>query len=212
MRISTTTIESFRLFCQPDQEWMSEQDLIDSITGVWKPNHKVSLGSAFGRVLETPEPYAVAGGYRIVVDGQTFEFGADVMAAPLALMDRRGVFEAKALKAYGPVDVVAKADQIIGARLVEHKTTLSTFDFEKYADSYQWRFMADIFEPSVITYHVFCLAEAPNGVIELRSTETFNLYPYPDLHADCCALLDRFIEYVTARGLDGHLRARQAAA
>ena len=52
MRISATQLESFRLFMQPDQEWMSEQNLIDTIKGVWKPNHKVSLGSAFGQVLE----------------------------------------------------------------------------------------------------------------------------------------------------------------
>ena len=73
--------------------------------------------------------------------------------------------------------------------------------------------MADIFQPARITYHVFCLYEnAYNGVIELRGIETFNLYPYPELHQDCCDLLGRFVEYVKAKGLDGMLRERQSAA
>lgn len=205
MRISTTTLESFRLFTQPDQEWMPETDLLASIKGEFVPNRKMLLGSAFGAVLETPDACRVDGGYR----SGDFFFATDVMSPALAVFDRRGVFEAKASKRYGPCDVVAKADQLIGARLIENKTTLSTFDAQKYLDSYQWRYMVDIFEPVSVTYHVFCLSESASGVIALRGIETLNLYPYPDLHRDCCGLLHRFTEYVTARGLDGFLRERQ---
>lgn len=208
MRISTTTLESFRLFMQPDQDWMTEQSLIDSIRGVYAPNKAVLLGTAFGKVLEDPDRFQVPGGY---VYGE-YSFGEDVMAPALALMDRRGVFEAKAVKSYAAVDVVAKADQLVGSRLIEHKTTSSTFSFDKYAESYQWRFMADIFEPSSITYHVFILDDHGNGVAEIKSIESFNLYPYPGLHQDCCDLLGRFVAYVRSKGLDGLLRDRQVAA
>lgn len=208
MRISTTTLESFRLFLEPDQEWMTEDALIASIKGEFVPTPQVELGKAFGSVLETPEAFAVRGGYRC----GTYEFGQDVMAPCLALLDRRGVFEAKAIKRYGACDVVARADQLLGTQLKEFKTTTSTFDFDKYAKSCQWRFMADIFEPSSITYHVFCLADSPNGVIAVRSIETFNLYPYPALHADCCALLGQFVDYVERKGLGDLLRQRQLTA
>lgn len=208
MRISTTTLESFRLFMEPDQEWMTEQSLIDSIKGAFIPTPAVLLGKAFGTVLETPEPYRVSGGYRC----GDYTFPEAVMAPCLDLMDREGVFEAKAIKRYGDCDVVARADQLSGARLIEHKTTLSTFDFEKYADSYQWRFMVDIFEPALVTYHVFCLSESGNGVVDLRSIESFNLFPYAALHQDCCDLLAAFVSYVTAKGLDGFLRQRQQEA
>lgn len=212
MRISTTQIESFRLWSDPNQDWMPEQELIDSICGRFVPNHRINLGSAFGKVLEDPLPYVAPGGFRITVNGEAFAFGSDVMDPCLALMDRRGVFEAKGVKRYGDVDVVAKADQLVGARLIEHKTTLSSFDFDKYAASCQWRFMVDIFEPKIVTYHVFCLSEAANGVIELRTIESFNLFPYAELHQDCQGLVRRFCEYVRAKGLDGVLRARQEAA
>lgn len=212
MRISATQLESFRLFME--QDWMTEDELHATIRGEFTGNHKVNLGSAFGRVLEDPLAHIVPGapGFMARAGGEVFEFSDDVMEPCFDLMDRGGVFEAKLTKDYGDCTVVAKADQIVGARLIEHKTTLSSFDFEKYAASYQWRFMADIFQPKVITYHVFCLSEAPNGVIGLRGIESFNLFPYARLHADCCALLGEFREYVIAKGLDGALRARQAAA
>jgi hypothetical protein len=174
----------------------------------------VLLGLAFGTVLEDPEPYRVSGGYRIQPRGcdEWFELGDDVMVPALALIDRpRTVFEAKATKFYGPHEVVAKADQLIGARLIETKTTLSTFDFEKYADSYQWRFMVDVFQPAYVTYHVFCLDEATNGVISLRSVESFNVFPYPALHLDCSDLLTSFVAYVERRGLVGYLQHKAAA-
>jgi hypothetical protein len=212
MRISATTLESFRLFMQPEQEWMSEDELIASILGQFVPNHKVNLGSAFGRVLEDPDRYMAPGGFRVFVNGETFEFGRDVMEEPLSLIDRRGVFEAKAIARYGQNDVVAKADHLFGAELREFKTTLSSFDAEKYIDSCQWRFMVDAFKPAKVIYLVFCLHEATNGVIELKSVEQLPLYPYPRLHADCADLVTEFGLYVKAKGLDGILRERQEAA
>lgn len=208
MRISTTTLESFRLWSQPDQDWMSEDSLQATIRGEFVPTPPVLIGKAFGRVLEKPDDFWVPGGYHC--DGYSFDNA--VMDPCLALMDRQGVYEAKATKRYGDCDVVAMADQLIGARLVEHKTTLGYFDFDKYADSCQWRFMADIFEPVSITYHVFLLADNGNGVIELRGIESFNFYPYERLHEDCAALVRDFADYVTLRGLDGLLRERQRAA
>lgn len=208
MRISTTTLESFRLFMQPDQEWMTEDALIDTIKGVFVPTAAVTIGQAFGKVLETPERFQVRGGY--VCMGYSFDDAT--MAEPLTLMDRQGVFEAKAVKRYGACDVVAKADQLVGARLIEHKTTCGTFDFDKYAASCQWRFMVDLFEPLDVTYHVFLLDDHENGVVSLRGIESFHLYPYPELHEDCCELVRNFTEYVVAKGLDGILRDRQREA
>jgi hypothetical protein len=215
MRISATQLESYRLFFEPSQEWMAEDDLLATLRGQFVPNHKVNLGTAFGLVLEHPELYVVGNGagFRVPGGGEWFEFGADVMAEPLALIDRdRGVFEAKAVKPYGPHDVASKADFLVGAELHEFKTTLSSFDFDKYAQSVQWRYMADAMQPARVVYHVFLLSEGANGVIGLRGIETFALYPYAALHHDCERLVQEFAEYVTAKGLAPILNARQAAA
>lgn len=193
---------------QPDQDWMSEDDLIATIRGEFVPNHKVKLGLAFGRVLEHPERYLGRAGYSC--DG--FFFTLDTMAPALAEIDRRGIFEVKAQRLYGDCMVVCKADHVLGSHLSEFKTTLSNFDADKYAESCQWRFMADILQPSRVTYRVFCLSEDDAGMIGLRSIETMNLFPYPALHQDCCDVVEEFKEYVTRKGLDGLLRERQRQA
>lgn len=211
MRVSATTLESFRLWSDPEQEWMSEDDLIATIRGQFVSTPQIELGSAFGQVLETPDRFRVNGGY--ACRGYTFD--AATMAEPLKLMDHRhGVFEAKAAKDYPTlgVTVISKADQLVGARLFEHKTTTGTFDAQKYCDSYQWRFMVDAFEPLMVTYHVFVLDDHGNGVVEVKSIETMNLYPYAGLHEDCKALVDKFVDYVRLRGLDGFLRERARTA
>lgn len=208
MRISTTTLESFRLFMEPEQDWMTEEALVATIKGEFRSTPQIDLGLAFGRVLEEPERWRVRGGYRSGV----YTFDDATMAPAFALIDRRGIFEAKGQKRYGDCDVVAKADHLLGAHLSEFKTTTSTFNFEKYADSCQWRFMVDIFGPVQVTYHVFLLEDHENGVASLRGVESFNLFPYAELHQDCRALLQQFTSYVTAKGLDGLLRDRQRAA
>ena len=187
---------------------MREDDLLATIRGEFVPTHKVALGQAFGAVLETPDPFRVSGGYRV----GDIALGDDVMGPALALIDRpRTVFEAKARGRYGEHEVVAKADQLVGAHLIETKTTLSTFSFDKYAQSCQWRFMADLFQVPRVTYHVFCLAEDQVGVVSLRGIETFTLYSYANLRRDCEDLVRRFTDYVTVKGLDGFLNERQAA-
>jgi len=161
-------------------------------------------------VLEEPEPYRVPGGYIC----EDVSLGDDVMGPALALIDRPNtVFEAKAVGQFAGHDVVAKADQVRGTRIIETKTTFSTFDFDKYAASCQWRFMLDLFNAAGITYHVHCLSESEqNGVIGLKSIESFSLYPYADMRQDCEALVRAFDQYVTAKGLLSVLEARQAAA
>jgi hypothetical protein len=195
MRISTTTLESFRLFM--DQDWMAEADLINSIKGIREETPQMRLGTAFHSVLETPDHYRVPLGY--LCDG--FSFPDATMQQPLDLIDRRGVFEVKATKQFGPHTVVAKADHIVGTSIAEHKTTCSSFDVDKYLQSYQWRFECAIFEPSSITYRVFCLEDPKEHIVHLRSIETATVYPYPALERDCAQLVRRFIDYVTQRKL-----------
>jgi len=224
MRASATTIESFRLWRDPEQAWMSEADLLATIRGEFTPNRGILIGQAFGKILENPDKYRVSGGYRtkhwpLVEDGEkkwlAFHFSDATMAGPLAIAVRHGVYEAKAQKQYGDVLIVSKADMLVGADLHEFKTTLNSFDAEKYAVSSQWRFMASAFQPRRITYHVFLLREGKGseaGVVvgELRDIETMPLYPYAELDRDCADLARDFAAYVTQRGLDGMLRERQA--
>jgi hypothetical protein len=214
LRISTTQLETFRLWSDPEQDWMSEEDLIASIRGTSKLGYPAQLGTAFDAVIGSPAQYRVQRGYRYTdrSTGLVFDFGDDVMDPCLAVFDPRGVWQVKAEKRYGECVIVAKADHIVGGTVEENKAILSTFDYDKYAASCQWRFYLDIFGAIEARYHVFCLSEAANRVISLKSIETFSLYPYVELPTDCRELLDRFLHFVRLRGLEGVLEARQTQA
>lgn len=204
MRISATTLDTFRLYM--DEDWMPERDLLASIRRERQATHEMALGTAFGQVLADPDAYRARGGYRCEVDGETFDFGDDVMGPALDAVGPRGVFEAKATGTYRGHTVATKADHVYGAELHEFKTTTSSFDIDKYLAAYQWRFMADIFRPARITYTVFCLFEsAQNGTIELRGIERFTVAPYPGMRLECESLVRRFVDYVHFRRLGTYL-------
>lgn len=207
MRVSCTTIENFRLF-MADYEWMTEDALIASIKGEVTDTPAMRLGRAFESVLMAPDTYRVPHGYQC--DGYSFDDAT--MREPLTLIDPLGVFQVKAARPYGSIDVVVKADQLVGCTVQEWKTTCSSFDIEKYLLSCQPLFYLDVFEAARLTFHVFCLDDHANGVVDLRGIESFHVYPYPGLHADCAQLVDQFSAYVHAKGLDGLLRERQQKA
>lgn len=227
MRVSCTVLEAFRLWRDPANEWFTEEALQQQILGRFAPTPAMLLGTAFGEVIETPGRFAVdnplapgtPAGYQHyqVRDGRridTHYFTADTMQPALDLFDyAHGLFEVKAVQRVGTCDIVAKCDYILGSAIGENKTTDSTPNFDKYEASYQWRWMLHVFGAASCTYNVFQLAvDADTGQVRLKDLLRFTLYRYPALEADCLALLDDFIAYVTARGLDRHLRARQSQA
>lgn len=208
IRVSCTAVEAVRLYLDPSQDWFTAQALDAQIAGTEPTSPAAALGTAFGKVMEHGPSLFSAQHDAFLADGFEFDFHSTDDA--LERWDRRGLFEVKGTKAYGDVLVVAKADQLFGAQLVEGKATLNAFDFEKYAHSVQWRLMADIFQPSVVTYRVALLGEVGAGRYEVREVAEFNLYPYAGLSRDCEKAVDDFRHYVTTRGLATALRARQA--
>lgn len=207
---------------------MPESELIDTIKGVFKPTPKMLLGIAFGRCLEKPDKYrwqdsdehgVIFSGYRVPVKNaedkwESFYFTDSLMDICLARFDRNGVFEVKGTRQYGDITVVAKADQILGTRIVENKTKVDgQFDFDRYAASVQWRFEFDIFQGSTaLTYNVFMLDHDDKaGETFLKSIETFDVYPYPQLHQDCTKLVEEFRRYVHQRRLTEYLQENEYA-
>ncbi len=207
MRVSATQLESFRLFLEPEQEWFTEQMLLESLIGTFVPTPAVKLGHAYHAVLEQPEAYRVSGGY--VCEG--FSFDDATLDPLLEVIDRRGVFEVKTTKTIGDVTLVAHADHLCGRHLSEFKTT-KQFDIDKYLGSAQWRVYALLFDALAITYRVATVDDHGNGVVTLKDVNSLTLYPYPALRSDVLALLDRFVAYVESKGLAPLLRDRQQAA
>lgn len=211
MRISATLLESFRLL--RDSDFVSAEELEQSIKGVFVPRREMELGTAFHEILENPERCRRADGSYA---HEAIVFPADVVEPCLPIFDRSGLWEVKGTKDYvlsphrEPVRVVCKADQVVGSRGIENKTKWGPFDVDRYQDSFQWRFYLDVLGLSSITYNVFLLTEYADGSFGHRGTETFTLYPYPELGRDCEALLREFVAYVERQGLGSYLERPEA--
>ncbi len=205
MRISVTTLEAYRLFM--DGDWMAEEDLIATIKGVSAKTDKIAVGNAFHSILEDPEKYRF--------DQEPFDYGyacgglkfwGPTVEELLQKIDRRGIPELKTTRNYGGVTVVGKADHIVGTHIDEYKTT-KNFDADKYLESYQWRFLLDIFGAKSLMYHVASVSPSDEDVI-IRDIASMPVYPYPALHDDCCGLLVKFLGYISARNLGSYLQEK----
>lgn len=211
MRISATLLESFRYWSEiedPETADKKEAELQASIRGEFTPSPAMRIGTAYHKLVERPQ-LALDGVYEY--DGLRFDPPAiDTLHYALPV----GLFEVKATRELivdgCAVTLVTKCDHIAGASITEIKTTLGTFDAEKYLASYQWRVMVMLFDAMRVTYRVACLIEDADRFV-LRSLESITVYPYPDLKADVMELMDAFIAYVRARGLQNYLLPREVS-
>jgi len=194
---------------------LTEAQLRESIERRFIPTPKVLRGQAYGRILEQPDAYRVAGGYRVTfteqlaADVRVWAFEADAVDPAIATIDYRppALFEAKATKQYGAHTVASKCDHIVPGRIVEFKTKGSTISLEPYASSYQWRLMVDLFAVPVLTYRIFRLTERR----ALRDIQELTLTPYRRLHEDCAELVEHFAWWVAQRGLEAWFPERRPA-
>lgn len=189
------------LMADVDLQDQIEAELIGKIKGEFTWTPEMRLGTAYHAILEQPQ-LSLSGFY----ESDGFQFEAEAVDQMLATIPEGGLFEVKTTRellvpGVGLVTLVSKADHLFGAHLSEFKTTLGSFDAEKYTDSYQWRVMAFLFEPEILTYRVACLSDYKDAAIGLRSIEQVDLFPYPNLEIDVRRMVREFVHYVTKIGL-----------
>jgi len=210
LRISATLLENFRLFTSTD--WFDEAKLVDSIKGTVVSNLKMQIGQAFHSLLERPQ-LNLYGAYES--NGLSFE--PAVIDSILERLPKGGVFETKVVKTVGQTregdDLVpvGESGDISGLNVSEFKAPLDgQFDADRYERSVQWKVYGLTHQACAVTYHVACLKE-DDGLLRLRTLDSMNLYPYPDMERDVRELVREFLHYLRNRGLDNYLRKEVSA-
>lgn len=206
MRVSVTTLESYRLYLEAD--WMAEESLQQSIKGVFVATPEMILGRNLHSVLEDHDQYEQPDGSYLCKESR---FSSELIRDCLVHVEP-GVFEVKFTKDYTvggrQIQVVGKVDELVGLRVVENKIRVGSFEAERYTESFQPRFYLDILQAQSVTFKVFILGESQEGLF-LKSCEKLTVYPYPDLHDDCQRLVTRFVDYVERRQLESFFPAAQ---
>lgn len=240
LRISTTTIDSYRSYIEEDKLFgnivTTEEKLLSYIKREAPPSPKMELGTAFHEILETPQICLDRFAKKIndkdlafmSSNGNIFPF--DIITKCYDTIDYSFPFEVKKTKIYEiegeQIEVVAKADQWQGNIINEHKTSWGeiyinregertsgeSFNWEKYHKSCQWKFYLDIFEAERVRYKVFELAidKTDYDKITLLGIHPFEMFPYENIKYDRLNLLESFVNYIHFRKLEDYFKPKES--
>lgn len=209
LRISATTLESFRLL--KTEDWMTEQRFMNDLIMKDFATPEMALGIAFDKIMQKPEEYILGNGH-FLCNNHTFD---DSMEIALGYRQLKAFTQYKAVREYevfGEVfELVCKADALYGTTAWEYKTTqkpVTGEKIERFMQSAQWMAYADVFGLLEFNYLIFQLSEE-NGIYTVGETTALTLHPYEGLHGELVELLGELVGYIHSRNLETHFQPKQ---
>lgn len=231
--IRVTQIESFRKFITGDEDRdrfvVSEQDVIDSLTGVFQGNTLTRIGTFFHKIVEDGKIEATVAeeGYRTylyygkevkepvprgrtaMIDGEPITL--DVAQCKVALKYREeypdAFHEIREFADYGDFVITGCADMIDGFEIRDIKTKYSQPNDADYINSAQWRFYLDMFGAETFHFDLFQFVDYNKDKhggdvrgLELKRYEpAITCHRYPSMEQDNRYLIDEFIKWAKCR-------------
>lgn len=236
--LRVTQLEAFRKYIEQSDYAnyeITEQSVIDRITGVFTGNEYTKIGSAFHKIVEegTPKCDNVETGERTflyygkeqkepVPCGRSFDIEGekvvlDVSQCKVAL-DYRNEYpnafhEIRLYKDFGDAVITGCADMIDGIEIRDIKTKYSYPSDSDYINSCQWKFYLQLFNADVFHFDLF-IFDGYNkdkhgldvrGVPLIRHNPPITCYRYEGMEQDNMNLLHSFLEWAEYRGLTKYL-------
>lgn len=222
--VRTTAIEAFRRYlANGDNDYyeITEQSVIDSVTGEFKGNEQTRIGTAFHSIVQigNPEHKIIDGGDEFDVDGFKVRLAKKHCMLALAYRNEHpnAYHEFRGYKDYGRAIVTGCADMIDGVEIRDIKTKYSTPNDAEYINSCQWRYYLDIFGADVFHFDLFVFdgykkekhGYDVRGLELTRHTPPITCYRYPEMENDNLALLNQFMDWAESRGLTEYLTSKR---
>jgi len=213
LRLSATLLESSRLYFAGV---ISQESLIESITGKVEETQQMALGTAFHQVFEDPDAYMEMWDDAHVYHSNGFVFDAQLVDKSVAdIWAQCPIMEVPSSDLtlttdYGPVRISCRADAMAGLDVFELKTTQKYPAPERFLNSMQWRSYVLAYGATSVSYRIVQLKHLKKvDVWTITNTETIKLFPYPKITEDVTKAATRLIEFIHHHNLDEH---RQEAA
>lgn len=236
--IRVTQLEKFRRYIEQSEYAnyeITEQSVIESITGVFTGNEQTRIGTAFHSIVETGKPKSekvpsgersflyygkeqkepVPCGRKFDIDG--FDVILDVNQCKVAL-DYRNEFpnayhEIRLYKDFGCAVVTGCADIIDGIEIRDIKTKYSYPSDSDYINSCQWKFYLELFNVDVFHFDLFVFDNYNKdkhgydvrGLPLERYFPAIACYRYDGMERDNRNLLRSFLEWAEYRDLVKYL-------
>lgn len=215
LRISATTLESFRLLLQ--EGYVTEEELIAKVRQEpYERSWQARAGTAWHTCLERGQ-YALEHVWSdeiddfsplCEVDGFTFhedavQEGEDHVGP--------GRWELKSLNCINvdgaPLTVVSKIDHMHGLTIQDNKTKWSSVDLSAYDNSLQWRLYLLSTGGVMFRYNVFDFRppKKSDSYCHLKAIRTVKYWPYPGMEQDCREWVKRFLDWARDRNLEKYL-------
>lgn len=232
--VRVTMLEAYRRYMEQSDYAnyeITEQSVIDSISGAFTGNVYTKTGKAFHRIVEegTPVCEKVEAGERTflyygkeqkepVPCGRAFDIDGDkvimdIRQCKVALEYRNqypdAFHEIRLYRDFGKAIVTGCADMIDGAEIRDIKTKYSAPSDSDYINSCQWKFYLELFNADVFHFDLFVF-EGYNkdkhgfdvrGLPLVRYNPPITCYRYEGMEQDNMNLLESFMEWVEHRGL-----------
>lgn len=227
--IRVTQLEQFRKFVTGDEDKdrfvVTEQNLIDSLTGVFTGNAKTRIGTAVHRIIEgdTSNVVKAEKGFRTflyygkevqeeVPIGRTFDIDGypvtlDIAQCKVALKYKDefpdAFHEIREFMDMGDYVITGCADMIDGFTIRDIKNKFSYPSDSEYVNSAQWRFYLEMFGADTFYFDLFIFEgynEDKHGM-DVRGLDFYRYEPpitcyyYKGMEKDNRYLIDEFIKW-----------------
>jgi hypothetical protein len=187
MTASVSVVEMFRRWEHEGEEEWSE--FLEHLAAPQSPQMKA--GDAFHAAIEGCGVTEGKGEF-LEISAKGYLFNFEEFDGELTLGQLQ---EMPVNKMYGPLLIRGRCDDVSGGTITDYKLTFSSFDADRYLESYQWRFYMDILKCHTFVYQVFeGYDNYREGRIDVRKLHTLKLYRYEELHNDCQRVAERFYE------------------
>lgn len=205
-RISATTLVSWRNYLRDS---IDQEEFERRLLGISEPSEAMVVGTAFHKIIENRASDHVLflpdNGGKVLVQDDIL-FASETIEPIVESLPPAMIHEIKVVKHYNfggyGVDLVTIADGLFGNMVVEFKTTWrNPIDFDKYADSMQWRCNMLNFGVDIARHEIFLLGKNGQMNIEVFDKVSFSSYRYDGLYADIEEKVIGLIDYLIGRGL-----------
>lgn len=216
MQLRVTQLEAFRKFMS-DVSYVTESDLIETLSGSFLGNEYTRIGTAFHRIVECGDISEHREDKRLIkVDGFEVVLNQSHIDTALSYKEEiRGCFhEIRANKTYHvngfEIEISGGADVIIGNIIRDIKTKFSGLrSILDYTDSYQWRLYCDIFDIPEFYFDIFEFKGYKlntNGYdvsnCPMIRHEPIQCLAYKNMTNDIEKLLTQFTEFVRFKNIE----------
>lgn len=202
LTVRASTLESYRLYTDPDNDFITTEEIEARIRG-----EKRDAGDAAS--LGTDFHAAVSGDY---FGPRRFEYESIITArqgldGALSEVPGSIVLDVDGTK----VRLTGHADWLLGLDVLELKTSSKPIAPDKHAESMQWRVYVLLFEVERVTYRQVQLDETSDGEVFAKHIDDVVMFPYPKLREDVIACLRSLLDFARVRGCLDAMEESEAA-